>query len=90
VENAILHGMANRQQVSVLVRIRREEDRITLAVVDDGPGLGASEHRGSQTSVRDLRERVRLVYGERGAFTLEPALGGGCRALLALPVGGAA
>ncbi|WP_224371744.1 sensor histidine kinase [Hyalangium versicolor] len=88
VENAILHGLANRQQLHVSIRIRREENRVTLAVEDDGPGPGASEHRGTQTSVRDLRERVLLVYGERGAFKLEPASTGGCRALLALPLGG--
>lgn len=90
VENAILHGLASRKQVHVLVRVRYTPERILLDVQDDGPGPGASEHRGSQTSVEDLRARVHLLYGEQGAFTLEPAPGGGCVARIALPAGAAA
>jgi two-component system sensor histidine kinase AlgZ len=90
VENAILHGLASRQQVSVHVRVRLEGERVLLDVQDDGPGPGASEHRGSQTSVSDLHARVRLLYGEKGAFALEPVPGGGCMARLALPAGGGA
>lgn len=90
VENAIIHGLASRQQVRVHVRVRLEDERVLLDVRDDGPGPGASEHRGSQTSLSDLHARVRLLYGERGAFALEPAPGGGCMARLALPAGAAA
>ncbi|MCP3143738.1 sensor histidine kinase [Pyxidicoccus xibeiensis] len=90
VENAILHGLASRQQVSVHVRVRFEDERVLLDVQDDGPGPGASAHRGSQTSVSDLHARVRLLYGEQGAFVLEPAPGGGCMARIALPAGHAA
>lgn len=90
VENAILHGLASRKRVSVHVRVRLEEERVLLDVQDDGPGPGASEHRGSQTSVSDLHARVRLLYGERGAFALEPAPGGGCMARIALPAGSVA
>ncbi len=90
VENAILHGLASRRQVRVHVRVRFEGERVLLDVQDDGPGPGASEHRGSQTSVSDLHARMRLLYGERGAFALEPAPGGGCMARIALPAGEAA
>lgn len=88
VENAILHGLASRRQVRVHVRVRCEGERVLLDVQDDGPGPGASEHRGSQTSVKDLHARVRLLYGEHGVFALEPAPGGGCMARIALPIGG--
>ncbi|WNG32212.1 hypothetical protein F0U61_00265 [Archangium violaceum] len=90
VENAILHGMAHRRSGSVLVRVRHEGERVSLEVLDDGPGPGASEHRGSQTSVEDLRERLHLLYGERGVLALETAPGGGCIARMAIPVEGAA
>jgi two-component system sensor histidine kinase AlgZ len=90
VENAILHGLASRKQVHVHVRVRYTPERLLLDVQDDGPGPGGSEHRGSQTSVEELRARVRLLYGEQGAFSLEPAPGGGCVARLALPAGAAA
>jgi two-component system sensor histidine kinase AlgZ len=90
VENAILHGMAHRRGGSVLVRVRHEGERVSLEVLDDGPGPGASEHRGSQTSVEDLRERLHLLYGERGVLALETAPGGGCVARMTIPVKGAA
>lgn len=90
VENAILHGMAHRRSGSVIVRVRHEGERVSLEVLDDGPGPGASEHRGSQTSVEDLRERLHLLYGERGVLALETAPGGGCIARMAIPVEGAA
>jgi two-component system, LytTR family, sensor histidine kinase AlgZ len=85
VENAILHGLSQREGGRVEVSARREGDRILIDVRDDGPGPGASPHRGTQTSVRDLLERVLLGFGERGQFVLEEAPGGGCLARLALP-----
>ncbi len=85
VENAILHGLSQRAGGRVDVTARRDGDRILIDVRDDGPGPGASAHRGTQTSVRDLLERVVLGFGERGQFVLEEAPGGGCLARLALP-----
>ncbi|WNG30587.1 sensor histidine kinase [Cystobacter fuscus] len=88
VENAILHGMDRREGVSVRVLVRGEETWLHIEVIDDGPGPGASGHQGAQTGVKDLRERLRLLYGEQGTLTLEPVPGGGCRARLSLPSGG--
>ncbi|MET0403582.1 MAG: histidine kinase [Cystobacter sp.] len=88
VENAILHGMNRREGVSVQVLVRREAASLHLEVIDDGPGPGASEHQGTQTGVKDLRERLRLLYDEQGTLTLEPVERGGCRARITLPLGG--
>ncbi len=84
VENAILHGLADRKSGRVDVSARREGDLVVIEVRDDGPGPGASSHRGTQTSVKDLGERVRLAFGESGRFALEAAPGGGCLARLAI------
>ena len=84
VENAILHGLADRKTGRVDVSARREGDLVVIEVRDDGPGPGASTHRGTQTSVKDLGERVRLAFGESSRFVLETAPGGGCLARLAL------
>jgi two-component system sensor histidine kinase AlgZ len=85
VENAILHGLGDRRAGKVEVEARREGDRVVIEVRDDGPGPGASGHRGTRTSVRELEERVRLAFGEGGLLALEAAPGGGCLARLALP-----
>lgn len=89
VENAILHGLQHRGGGEVHVSARREEDRVVIEVRDDGPGPGKSNHQGTQTSMRELKERLRLVYGERSAFALNAIPEGGCCARLAIPVGAA-
>ena len=86
VENAILHGLARREGGVVEVVARREGQVIYIEVRDDGPGPGASPHRGNQISNRELSERLALVFGPLASFVLEPAPGGGCLARLALPV----
>jgi len=84
VENAILHGLADRKSGRVDVSARREAGMVVIEVKDDGPGPGASTHRGTQTSVKDLGERLKLVFGESSRFELEAAPGGGCLARLAI------
>lgn len=85
VENAIVHGTRDRGGGAVKVDIRRDGSRVLIDITDDGPGPGASEHRGTQTSVRELRERLKLLYGDGGTFELLPSPSGGCVARLALP-----
>jgi two-component system sensor histidine kinase AlgZ len=85
VENAILHGLADRTSGRVDVSARREGELVVIEVRDDGPGPGASSHRGTQTSVKDLGERLRLAFGESSRFVLEAVPGGGCLARLAIP-----
>lgn len=86
VENAILHGLSSRAGGRVDVVARREAGLIYIEVRDDGPGPGASTHRGNQVSNRELEERLTLAFGPLAAFVLENAPGGGCLARLALPV----
>jgi two-component system sensor histidine kinase AlgZ len=85
VENAILHGLGDRRSGTVEVTAHHRGDVAVIEVRDDGPGPGGSEHRGTQTSVDDLAERVRLAYGEQGALSRERAPGGGWVARLTLP-----
>jgi two-component system sensor histidine kinase AlgZ len=86
VENAILHGLSSRGGGRVDVVARRDAGLLYIEVRDDGPGPGASAHRGNQVSTRELKERLTLAFGPLAAFVLESAPGGGCLARLALPV----
>jgi two-component system sensor histidine kinase AlgZ len=85
VENAILHGMANRKTGTVLVAARLDGDQVIIEVRDDGPGPGASSHEGTRTSLRDIGERLRLFYGGVASLALERAPEGGCLARVAVP-----
>jgi len=63
VENAVLHGIAPRARGGRLTVTGSLTDHsIDLRVLDDGAGPGASLHRGSGTSLADLRQRLDLVY----------------------------
>jgi two-component system sensor histidine kinase AlgZ len=81
VENAVLHGIAARREGGQLeVRAARSGARLTLEVEDDGPGPGGSpQKRGSGSALRDLSERLRILYGAAAALDHgKGALGGFC------------
>lgn len=86
VENAIRHGVSPRREGgSVEVEVRRDEDVVVLRVIDDGPGPGNSTHTGSGTSMRDLRKRLRLIYGDDALLETREGDGGGCVVEVTLP-----
>ncbi len=87
VENAVLHGLANRGGAgSVRVEARIHEGLLRVSVCDDGPGPGASQHAGTGTAMRDLRERLAIIYGGNAALATGHAQGGGFLVHLDLPM----
>ncbi|AUX22488.1 uncharacterized protein SOCEGT47_029910 [Sorangium cellulosum] len=87
VENAVKHGTSRRVEGgAVTVRAEVEGDDLLLSVHDDGPGPDGSRHRGTGTSLMDLGERLRLLYGEDGRLSAGAGPAGGYEARLRLPV----
>ncbi len=87
VENAIQHGVSTRPgPARVVVTAKRVEASVELTVEDDGPGPGASAHRGAGTSRTDLEQRLALAYGTRAEVTSGRGPLGGFRIELRLPV----
>lgn len=85
VENAVLHGIGRRVDGGeVRLSARAEGGELELAVRDDGPGPVAPRHRGAGTSLRNITERLRLVYGESASLTTERLPDGGFEARLRL------
>ena len=88
VENAITHGIAQREGGGRLeVSVRREEDHLLLRVDDDGPGPLGSSHAGTGTALADLRARLELLYGAASSLTVGHRPDGGCRVELRIPLG---
>lgn len=90
VENAVLHGVARREPGGeVIVSAERRGEQLLLRVEDDGPGPGSSSHSGTGTALRDLRERLALLFADRAGLRVERGARGGCSVELRLPASGA-
>jgi two-component system LytT family sensor kinase len=89
VENAIRHGVQEREGPGCIrVRGRRENGRLRLEVVDDGPGLGSGEPGGGGNGgigLANTRARLAQLYGDEHVFRVENGENGGVRVRLEIP-----
>jgi len=84
VENAIRHGIEPRVEGGeVAISATREGDCAMIRVSDSGVGFAQSTRGG--TGLTNLRDRVRLLYGERGAIQIAERPGGGTTVTLKMP-----
>ena len=87
-ENAVRHGISAVSTAGVLeVTASREGSRLRLVVRDDGPGVSAApKSPGSGTGLRNTRERLAQLYGDRGLMSITEAPGGGTIVTVDIPV----
>jgi len=84
VENAIRHGASQVRGIGrIEVQGRRDDDTLVLTVSDNGPGLPASQEDG--LGLRNVRARLRELYGTEQSLELTSGDDGGTRAILRLP-----
>ena len=75
VENAIKYAVA-KQVAGGLLRIEAERggEQLVLRVIDDGPGCSAIEGDqlppGKGVGLRNTRERLHVLYGDTGGFSV--------------------
>jgi sensor histidine kinase YesM len=91
VENAIHHGLEPKiDGGNVQIVARREGNRLSVSVDDDGLGLDAAartSRRGSNgLALANLRERLAARYGDDGSLALAPRATGGTSATLTIPL----
>ena len=84
VENAIRHGVEPRiEGGNVTLVAARDGDAVRIEVRDTGVGFASSTRGG--TGLTNLRERLKLLYGERGQLTIADNPGGGTLVTLRVP-----
>ena len=87
VENAVRHGvsaLSTARSVEVTATLR--DGTLALTVRDDGPGMGSpSAAAGSGTGLRNTRERLAQLYGDRATLALESPPGGGTIVRVEIP-----
>lgn len=88
VENAVRHGISAVSTAGVLdVSASRDGSRLRLTVRDDGPGMAAAtKSPGTGTGLRNTRERLAQLYGDRGLMSITDAPGGGTIVTVDIPI----
>ncbi|MGB8096572.1 MAG: histidine kinase [Terracidiphilus sp.] len=83
VENALKHGIAQLPLGGeLLLRVAREGEALRLEVGNTGR---LRMQQGNGIGLRNARERLRLLYGERASVDLSEELAGWVRAKVVLP-----
>lgn len=97
-ENAIYHGMEGMyEDGEIIISAYEEEDTIKIDVADNGLGMTedkleyimnhqvVSSKRGSGIGVRNVHERIQLIYGKQYGITITSELDEGTTATITIP-----
>ena len=97
-ENAIYHGMEGMfEDGEIHINVYEKEDVIHIEVADNGLGMTAekidyimnnkvvSSKRGSGIGVRNVSERIKLIYGEEYGISITSELDEGTTATITIP-----
>eukprot|EP01030_Chromulinospumella_sphaerica_P010251 gene10251-10056_t len=84
IENAIKHGLEPKIAGGRIdIRASVEQGVLQVDVLDDGVGFNL--HAPDGIGLANVRERLRILYGNRAQLVLEAPLTGGTRASVRLP-----
>jgi two-component system, LytTR family, sensor kinase len=85
VENALRHGIIPGATGTVAISAVVVHDMLRLCVQDDGRGFNASGD-GEGVGLRNTRERLATLYGDRAGLRIAPAPAGGTIVEMLIPV----
>lgn len=94
VENSIKHGLEPRiSGGTITLRSRLRDGRLVIEVEDDGVGIaperslrtGVLTQSGNGIGMRNVRERLEVLYGDAAAFEITSRPGRGTRVTLGMP-----
>lgn len=100
VENSIFHGILPTDgQHELIVSIKREGDLIKVMVADNGRGMNNNEIKdlqeclaapektdGNHIGLQNVNNRLRLVFGEMSAISIESYFGEGTKISFSYPL----
>jgi two-component system, LytTR family, sensor kinase len=79
IENALEHGAPeDGGTTSIALRMARDGDMVRVTIEDSGPGPPDGHGRRDGIGLRNTRERLRQLYGDRATLTLHHRSGGVC------------
>lgn len=84
IENAIKHGLEPKIEGGRIdIRAAVEGRTLQVDVIDDG--IGFNTHAADGIGLANVRERLRILYGNRAQLVIEAPLTGGTRASIRIP-----
>ena len=88
VENAIYHGLEPKLGGGT-IRLRgwKEEEKLYFTVADDGIGVDDITKLDSGFGINNVKERIKLHYGEDYGFMVKSGKGQGTEITIVLPLG---
>jgi two-component system, LytTR family, sensor kinase len=89
VENSIKHGIEPKLgEGTITIRTSRSDGHVIIDVIDNGVGVapgGASRVKGSGIGLRNVNERLRVIYGSNYQLQLDSVPGEGTCARIIIP-----
>jgi two-component system, LytTR family, sensor kinase len=90
VENAYTHGLSKLDRDGLIaIDVRRDNDTLAISVINNGLGLHPESSNGAGrrgVGLANVKDRLRLHYGNGQAFTIEELAHGKVRVALTLPL----
>ncbi len=84
VENAVKHGLEPKVDGGeIMIKALEKDDLLRIEVMDTGNGFSSSHKAG--VGIGNVRERIKLLYGEKGRLILEENKPNGVRAIIEVP-----
>jgi two-component system sensor histidine kinase YesM len=97
VENSFFHGFNHKTEGSIHVLVWKEEESLICEVVDNGDGMEIppegklpdskrKKQRFSGIGVKNVHERIQLIYGDQYGVTITSQTGEGTKVRVVIPI----
>jgi len=97
IENAFFHGFVKKQQGYINVLVWKDEHNLICEIVDNGDGMEISsghklpktnrkQERFTGIGIRNVDERIQLIYGESFGVTITSELEKGTKVQITIPI----
>lgn len=86
VENAMYHGLEPKMgKGKICITARKEGTKIVIEISDDGVGVADMSRLENGYGIKNVRERIRLNYGENYGVTIKSEVGKGTTVRIVVP-----